>query len=159
MFNRITSFVLRQCGQVSRQMCTEQVTQAKSVRVLTGERGRVGRDLEVRGTEENPVTLFPLATSQSYKQQDGSFQQYTEWHKIVVFKRVLGEVLVRRLGKGDRVYVAGSIHYNKLQDKETNRLIVIPQIRADDVVLLEKARSKMQAMESDEEAPDNSQHE
>jgi len=62
--------------------------------------GRVGRDLEVRGTEENPVTLFPLATSQSYKQQDGSFQQYTEWHKIVVFKRVLGEVLVRRLGKG-----------------------------------------------------------
>jgi len=32
-------------------------------------------------------------------------------------------------------------------------------IDPDDVVLLEKARSKMQAMESDEEAPDNSQHE
>lgn len=47
--------------------------------------GRVGRDIEVRGTEESPVTLFPLATSQSYKLADGSFQQYTEWHKMAIF--------------------------------------------------------------------------
>ena len=33
--------------------------------------GRVGRDSELRGTEANPVSIFPLATSLTLKTKDG----------------------------------------------------------------------------------------
>ena len=33
--------------------------------------GRVGRDSEVRGSEDNPVTVFPLATSYTLKTKEG----------------------------------------------------------------------------------------
>ena len=33
--------------------------------------GRVGADPSVRGSEEHPVTLFPLATTNSFYKNDG----------------------------------------------------------------------------------------
>ena len=33
--------------------------------------GRVGQDPVIRGSQEKPVTLFQLATSQSFKSPDG----------------------------------------------------------------------------------------
>ena len=34
--------------------------------------GRVGQDPAIRGSEEKPVTLFQLATSQSFKSPEGA---------------------------------------------------------------------------------------
>ncbi|ESN98583.1 hypothetical protein HELRODRAFT_84352, partial [Helobdella robusta] len=79
--------------------------------------GRVGRDSEVRGSELNPVTVFPLATSYTLRTKDGDYVQKTEWHRISVFRPVLKDIVAQTVKKGDRVYVTGSINYSQFVDK------------------------------------------
>ncbi|KAK2190081.1 hypothetical protein NP493_90g05059, partial [Ridgeia piscesae] len=72
--------------------------------------GRVGQDPVIRGSQEKPVTLFQLATSQSFKSPDGV----------------------------DRVYVSGSINYSQFTDKN-NQQVFSTSIIADNVINLTKA--------------------
>ncbi|KAI0227384.1 Single-stranded DNA-binding protein 1-A, mitochondrial [Lamellibrachia satsuma] len=119
----------------------------RTVAVYTGERGvnqvtligRVGQDPAIRGSEEKPVTLFQLATSQSFKSPEGVYSQKTEWHRISVFRPGLRDVVASQIKKGDRVYVSGSINYSQFTDKNTSQLVHSTSIIADNVINLTKA--------------------
>ncbi len=83
--------------------------------------GNLGRDPEVRYTSDgNAVTTFSVATTETRKDRDGNSQEYTEWHRIVVFGR-LAEVCGEYLAKGRSVYVEGSIRTRSWDDKEGNK--------------------------------------
>ncbi len=83
--------------------------------------GNLGRDPEVRYTTDgNAVTTFSVATTETRKDRDGNSQEYTEWHRIVVFGR-LAEVCGEYLAKGRSVYVEGSIRTRSWDDKEGNK--------------------------------------
>ena len=48
--------------------------------------GNLGRDPEVRFTANGKaVAKFPIATSEVWNDAEGSRQEHTEWHNIVVW--------------------------------------------------------------------------
>lgn len=68
--------------------------------------GRLGKDPEImtfdNGTKK---ATFSLATTESYRDKDGNWQEQTEWHNIVLW-RYLAE---KNLIKGDQIYLEGRI--------------------------------------------------
>jgi len=80
--------------------------------------GNVGGDSEIRTLENgSQVGRFSLATSDSYKDKNGDWQNQTEWHNVVVW-RDLAERAATQLKKGSMVYVEGKISNRKYTDKD-----------------------------------------
>lgn len=83
-------------------------------------RGHLGADPEVNHTKSGiAVANLSLATSEKYKDKNGNKQENTEWHRIVFWGRT-AEICEQYLHKGSLIYVEGSKHTNKWQDKEGN---------------------------------------
>lgn len=80
--------------------------------------GNVGKDPEARysptGTCFCNVTL---ATSESWKDQNGDHQERTEWHKLEFAGR-LAEIAGEYIRKGSKIYVEGSITTEKWQGQD-----------------------------------------
>jgi single-strand DNA-binding protein len=80
--------------------------------------GRLGKDPETRYmTNGEAVTNVSLATSENYKDKHGEKQERTEWHNLVMYRR-LAEIAGEYLKKGSMIYVEGRIQTRKWQDKE-----------------------------------------
>lgn len=80
--------------------------------------GRLGQDPDIRVTQSNTtVANFSVATSQRYKDKQGSMKEETEWHRVVAWGRT-AEIVQEYLKKGDQVYVEGPIQTRKWEDKE-----------------------------------------
>ena len=83
--------------------------------------GNLGKDPEVRYMPNgNAVANITLATTESWKdKQTGEQQEKTEWHRIVMFRR-LGEIAGEYLKKGSQVYIEGKLQTRKWQDNSGN---------------------------------------
>jgi single-strand DNA-binding protein len=83
--------------------------------------GNLGKDPEVRYMPNgNAVANITLATTESWKdKQSGEQQEKTEWHRIVMFRR-LGEIAGEYLKKGSQVYIEGKLQTRKWQDNSGN---------------------------------------
>jgi single-strand DNA-binding protein len=85
--------------------------------------GNLGNDPETRFFPDGgAVTNASIATSESWKdKQTGQMQERTEWHRLVFRdrgNRRLGQIAGEYLKKGSKVYVEGSLHTRKWQDKD-----------------------------------------
>ena len=80
--------------------------------------GNLGADPEVRTVGAgNRVAQLSLATSRSWKDADGSPNERTDWHRVVVWgSRV--DVVEMYLRRGEKVYVEGEIQYRSYEDGE-----------------------------------------
>ncbi len=79
--------------------------------------GNLGRDAETRFTTSNvSVTSFSMATTRSYKDKDGNWQNETTWHNIVGFN--LSDYYKENLKKGKKFYVEGRLTKREYNDKE-----------------------------------------
>lgn len=82
--------------------------------------GRLGAEPEVRTLENGAmVAKFGLATSESYRDKAGEWQEQTEWHDVVVW-RALAERAQEYLKKGSLIYLEGKLTHRKWQDKDGN---------------------------------------
>jgi single-strand DNA-binding protein len=83
--------------------------------------GNLGKDPEIRYMPNgNAVANLTLATSESWKdKQTGDQQEKTEWHRIVMFRR-LAEIAGEYLKKGSQVYIEGKLQTRKWQDNSGN---------------------------------------
>jgi single-strand DNA-binding protein len=83
--------------------------------------GNLGKDPEVRYMPNgNAVANITLATTESWKDKtSGEQQEKTEWHRVVMFKR-LGEIAGEYLKKGSQVYIEGKLQTRKWQDNSGN---------------------------------------
>ena len=82
--------------------------------------GNAGKDPETKYTEAGvAVCTLTLATKHSWKQQNGSRQEKTEWHRVVFWGK-LGEIVDKYVKKGSQVYVEGRIETRKWTDKNGN---------------------------------------
>jgi single-strand DNA-binding protein len=80
--------------------------------------GRLGGDPELKTLEGGTaVARFSLATSDSYKDKDGNWQERTDWHNVVVW-RDQAERAAKSLKKGEMCYVDGKVSYRKYTDKD-----------------------------------------
>ena len=80
--------------------------------------GNLGRDPEVRYMPNgDAVCNFSIATTDSWKDKNGEKQERTEWHNIVMYRR-LAEIAGEYLKKGAPVYLEGKLQTRKWQDKD-----------------------------------------
>lgn len=80
--------------------------------------GNLGRDPEVRYMPNGEaVANFSIATTDSWKDKSGAKQERTEWHNIVMYRK-LAEIAGEYLKKGRPVYIEGRLQTRKWQTKE-----------------------------------------
>ena len=91
--------------------------------------GHLGQDPEVKYLPSgNAVANISIATSESWKDQQGQQQERTEWHRVVMFGK-LAEVAGEYLRKGSQVYIEGKLQTRKWQaqdgsDRYTTEVVV-----------------------------------
>lgn len=80
--------------------------------------GHICQDPEVRYMPNgNAVANFSIATSESWKDQQGQPQERTEFHRLTMYKR-LAEIAGEYLKKRSQVYVEGKLQTRKWQDQQ-----------------------------------------
>lgn len=78
--------------------------------------GNLGKDPEIRRFDNGgAVAKFSVATTDSYKDKEGNWQDQTEWHDVVVW-RDLADRVEKQLKKGFKVYVEGKLTHRKYTD-------------------------------------------
>lgn len=100
--------------------------------------GNLGRDPEVT-TYENGVkrAAFSLATTESYRDKEGNWQEQTEWHNIVLWRWLAEKNLV----KGDKIYLEGRLR-TRSWDDENGQKRYTTEIQGDKVLKLASAGSQ-----------------
>ncbi|MGI2170327.1 single-stranded DNA-binding protein [Shewanella sp. MF05960] len=99
--------------------------------------GNLGKDPEVRYMPNgNAVANFTIATSESWKDQQGQVQERTEWHNIVMYRR-LAEIAGEYLKKGSKVYLEGKLQTSKWQDQATGQDRYKTEINAMEMQMLD----------------------
>ena len=79
--------------------------------------GYVGQDPEARFTQSGTaITNLSIATNESWKNQNGDYQDRTEWHRIVIYGK-MAETASQYLKRGQQVYVEGRLATNEWTDK------------------------------------------
>ncbi|HKD65578.1 MAG TPA: single-stranded DNA-binding protein [Candidatus Binataceae bacterium] len=80
--------------------------------------GNLGRDPEIRYLASGqPVASFSIATTEVFNDRNGSRQERTEWHNIVVWGKQ-AELCNQYLKKGRQVYIEGRISNRQYEAKD-----------------------------------------
>lgn len=91
--------------------------------------GRLGRDPEIRyAASGDAIANLTLATTETWKNQQGERQEKTEWHRVVVFGK-LAEIVGEYLRKGALAYFEGKLQTRKWtgqdgKDNYTTEIVV-----------------------------------
>lgn len=77
--------------------------------------GNMGSEARIIETEESRFTAFSLATTDSYKDEAGEWQEKdTVWHNILAFNpRIIEEL--KALKKGSRIKITGALYYRPFE--------------------------------------------
>lgn len=95
--------------------------------------GNLTRDPELRALPTgNKVTQFSIATNRVYKLENGTKQESTEYHNIVVFGRQ-AETSAQYLKKGQSVLIEGRIQTRSWDDKTSGEKKYRTEIVAESV--------------------------
>ena len=98
--------------------------------------GNVGKDPEIRSTAGGTIVAsFSLATADRQKDQQGNWQDKTEWHNLVAFNRT-AEIVRDYVKKGTQLFIEGKIQTRSWDDKESGQKKYMTEIVANDLVLL-----------------------
>src|SRR5438045_9322635 len=85
--------------------------------------GNVGNDPEVRYSQRGtPVANFSLATNEKFKDRNDEWQERTEWHNIVAWKR-LAEIVGEYVKKGAKLYIEGKLQTSSWEDRSEERRV------------------------------------
>ena len=96
--------------------------------------GNLGRDPEVRYMPNGEaVCNFSIATTENWKDKSGVKQEKTEWHNIVMYRK-LAEIAGEYLKKGRPVYVEGRLQTRKWEKDGVTRYTT--EIIADNMQML-----------------------
>lgn len=98
--------------------------------------GNVGKDPEVRSTPGGTmVATFSLATADRAKDQQGNWQDKTEWHNLVAFGRT-AEIIRDYVKKGTQLFIEGKIQTRSWDDKESGQKRYRTEILVNEMSLL-----------------------
>ena len=83
--------------------------------------GNLGADPELRYTSGGQaVTDLRLATSRRWQGRDGTTQEDTQWHRVVVWGKQ-AEHCKEYLNKGRQVFVEGRLQTRSWEDRDGNK--------------------------------------
>ena len=117
--------------------------------------GNLGKDPEVRYLEGGTaVATFSIATSETYKNRNGELITTTDWHNIVVWRK-LAEITEKYLKKGNKVYVEGKLKTRSWQDQDGNTRYTT-EVVADNLTMLGGRKEESNSHSEGKQADDNS---
>jgi single-strand DNA-binding protein len=107
--------------------------------------GNLGSEPEIRQTSSgDPVCTLSVATSENFKNRNGELQTTTEWHKVVLFRR-MAEIANQYLRKGSSAYFEGQLKTRKWTDK--NGLVrYTTEIEVNELKLLDRQNSQFEVV-------------
>jgi single-strand DNA-binding protein len=98
--------------------------------------GNVGKDPEIRSSASGVmVANLTLATSDRFQDAQGNWQDRTEWHTLVAFKRT-AEIIRDYVKKGSKLYIEGKLQTRSWDDKESGAKKYRTEIIVNELVLL-----------------------
>lgn len=102
--------------------------------------GRLGQDPELKYTQSGvAVVSFSVATGMKWKDQEGNWQERTEWHNVKAW-RGLAETCSNYLKKGSKVYIEGRLETSNWED-ENKKKHYKTEIVIDDMIMLDSKGS------------------
>jgi single-strand DNA-binding protein len=119
--------------------------------------GFLGSDAEKEVSDATNLALFSLATKTSWKNDAGTWESRTEWHRCVAFGKLAD--FAGTLSKGAHVAIEGEIRSHEYQREVAvgTQKTSIPQrvwkIRVDSVLKLDRAAKRESNDNSHEEVP------
>jgi single-strand DNA-binding protein len=79
--------------------------------------GNLGRDPEFRMTPQgNSVCTLNIATTESYKDKSGNWQEVTDWHRVVLWDS-RADSAHKYLKKGSKVMIEGKLRTRSYEDQ------------------------------------------
>ena len=115
--------------------------------------GNLGREPDLQYLEGNiAVAKFPLATTETYKDKNGTLVSQTEWHTVVLW-RGLAELAQKYLHKGSLVFIEGRIRTRNWEDKDKNKRFST-EIVGDNLVMLDKRKEHNETPGAESPGPD-----
>jgi single-strand DNA-binding protein len=97
--------------------------------------GNLGKEPEIIHFENgNNLAKFSVATSESYKTQDGQNAESTTWHNVVAWGK-LADVIEKWVKKGDKVFIEGKMTNRSWEDKDGNKRSTY-ELVVQDIILL-----------------------
>jgi single-strand DNA-binding protein len=110
--------------------------------------GNVGKNPEVRHAPSGSIIAnFSIATTDRYKDAAGNWQDRTEWHNLVAFKRT-AEIIRDYVKKGSKLYVEGKIQTRSWDDKETGAKRYKTEILVNELCLLDSGKPSERTAEA-----------
>lgn len=99
--------------------------------------GNLTREVECRYMPNgNAVANFGVATSESWKDQQGNQQEKTEFHNIVIFGK-LAEICGEYLKKGAKVYLEGKLVTSSWDDQQSGQKRYKTEINCSEMQMLD----------------------
>ena len=81
--------------------------------------GNVGNTPRIsQGTTGKRTATFSVATTEKWKNSDGSPNEVTEWHNIFVLAEHAASFVANYIGKGDLVTVEGQLQTKQYKDRD-----------------------------------------
>lgn len=93
--------------------------------------GFLGADPTWVQSSDKQFITFSVATSERWKNKDGTYEQRTQWHKVVVFNDKYAEAIARLCKKGSRVYVEGKLLSREQFSPKTRESTIVYEIVID----------------------------
>ena len=119
--------------------------------------GFLGGDAEKKVSNATNIAIFSLATKTSWKNDAGSWESRTEWHRCVAFGK-LGD-FAATLSKGAHVAVEGELRSHEYQrelavgTQKSTIALRVWEVRVDSVLKLDRAAKRESNEEKNEEVP------
>jgi len=96
--------------------------------------GRLGKDPEVRELESGKkVANFSMATSETFKDNQGNNQESTEWHNVVLWQALAG-IAESYLKKGSQVFIEGKLKTRSWEKDGVTRYVT--EVLATNLIML-----------------------
>ncbi|MDB5202247.1 MAG: ssb [Ferruginibacter sp.] len=97
--------------------------------------GNLGNPPEVRNTESGKkLARFSVATSETYRNQQGEKITETQWHNLVAWGKV-ADIVEKYLNKGSEVAIEGKLINRSYTDKEGNKKY-ISEVQVNELLML-----------------------
>jgi single-strand DNA-binding protein len=123
--------------------------------------GHLGNDPEVKVmTSGQSKANFTLATTESFKDSDGNWQEKPEWHRIIVWGK-LAEICGQYLKKGRQIYVEGRLQTRSWDDPKSGEKKYTTEIVCSEMQMLGGQRDQSNGTggdEGEERAPFSAPH-
>ena len=95
------------------------------------------RDVNIGG-RETKVANFTIASSRKFKKKDGTYDEETQWHQVVVWDSALVKTFKGKALKGAEVYLKGELIHRTYGEKDNLKYItevVVPQFRGKLIII------------------------